>query len=82
MALNQLDKEELINLLKEVIAEAVEQHPLSDDEVKWVRLAIEAEAKRAAFRKAVIEKTFLGLLSSGAIAAVFYILDIFKDHWK
>ena len=82
MALNQLDKEELINLLKEVIAEAVEQHPLSDDEVKWVRLAIEAEAKRAAFRKAVIEKTFLGLMSSAAIALVMYALDLFRTHWK
>jgi len=82
MALNQFDKEELINLLKEVIAEAVEQHPLSDDEVKWVRLAIEAEAKRAAFRKAVIEKTFIGLMSSAAIAVVMYALDMFKNHWK
>ena len=82
MALNQLDKEELINLLKEVIAEAVEQHPLSDDEVKWVRLAIEAEAKRAAFRKAVIEKTFLGLLSSAAIGLVMYGFDLFRTHWK
>ena len=82
MALNQLDKEELINLLKEVISEAVEQHPLSDDEVKWVRLAIEAEAKRAAFRKAVIEKTFLGLLSSAAIGLVMYALDLFRTHWR
>jgi hypothetical protein len=82
MALNQLDKEELINLLKEVISEAVEQHPLSDDEVKWVRLAIEAEARRAAFRKAVIEKTFLGLLSSAAIGLVMYGIDMFKNHWR
>ena len=82
MALNQSDKEELVLLLKEVIAEAVEQHPLSDDEVKWVRLAIEAEAKRAAFRKAVIEKTFLGLISSAAIGLIMYGIDLFKNHWK
>jgi len=82
MALNQLDKEELVILLKEVISEAVEQHPLSDDEVKWVRLAIEAEAKRAAFRKAVIEKTFLGLLSSALIAIAMYGFEFFKAHWK
>jgi len=82
MALNQLDKEELVNLLKEVIAEAVEQHPLSDDEVKWVRLAIEAEAKRAAFRKAVIEKTFIGLMSSAVIALVMYGIEMFRTHWK
>jgi hypothetical protein len=82
MALNQLDKEELVILLKEAISEAVESHPLSDDEIKWVRLAIEAEAKRAAFRKAVIEKTFIGLLSSAAIALVMYGLELFKVHWK
>jgi hypothetical protein len=82
MALNQLDKEELVILLKEVISEAVEQHPLSDDEVKWVRLAIEAEAKRAAFRKAVIEKTFIGLLSSAAIGLIMYGVEMFRTHWK
>jgi hypothetical protein len=82
MAFTELDKEELKCLLKEVITETVEQHPLSDDEVKWVRLAIEAEAKRAAFRKAVIEKTFIGLMSSAAIAVVMYALDMFKTHWK
>ena len=82
MALNQLDKEELITLLKEVISEAVESHPLSDDEVKWVRLAIEAEAKRAAFHKAVIEKTFIGLLSSAAIGLIMYGVEMFRTHWK
>ena len=82
MALNQLDKEELVILLKEVISEAVESHPLSDDEVKWVRLAIEAEAKRAAFRKAVIEKTFIGLMSSALIAIAMYGFEFFKAHWK
>lgn len=82
MTLNEIDKQELKNLLKEVIFEAVEQHPLSDDEVKWVRLAIEAEAKKAAFRKAVIEKTFIGLISSGALAFIYYAIDFVKIHWK
>ena len=82
MALNQLDREELVILLKEVISEAVESHPLSDDEVKWVRLAIEAEAKRAAFRKAVIEKTFIGLLSSAAIGLIMYGVEMFRTHWR
>ena len=82
MGLNQLDREELVILLKEVIAEAVEQHPLSDDEVKWVRLAIEAEAKRAAFRQAVIDKTFLGLMSSALLGICMYAFDFFRSHWK
>jgi hypothetical protein len=82
MALNGMDKEELVNLLKEVISEAVESHPLSDEEVQWVRMAIQAEAKRAAFRQAVIEKTFLGLMSSAAIGVFMYGLDFFRVHWK
>jgi hypothetical protein len=82
MALAGLDKEELKSLLKEVISEAVEQHPLSDDEIKWVRLAIQAEAKKAAFRQAVIDKTFIGLLSSGAIGIVYFFIDAVKSHWK
>ena len=80
MALGTIDKEELKSLLKEVLAEA--SHPLSDDEIKWVRLAIEAEAKKAAFRQAVIDKTFIGLLSSGAIGVVYFFIDSVKNHWK
>jgi len=82
MAINGIDKAELIILLKEVISEAVEQHPLSDDEVQWVRMAIQAEAKRAAFRQAVIDKTFIGLMSSAAIGLVMYGVEFFKNHWK
>lgn len=82
MPINQLEKEELVVLLKEIISEAVEHHPLSDEEVQWVRMAIQAEAKRAAFRQAVIDKTFIGLMSSAAIGLVMYGVEFFKSHWK
>ena len=82
MAFTELDKEELKNLLKEVINETVEQRPLSDEEIQWVRLAIEAEARKAAFRKAVIEKTFVGLMSSALIGLCLYAAEFFKNHWK
>jgi hypothetical protein len=80
MAVGTIDKEELKSLLKEVISETA--HPLSDEEIKWVRMAIEAEAKKSAFRQAVIDKTFIGLLSSGAIGLVYFCIDAFKNHWK
>ena len=76
----EFDKEELKSLLKEVIAEAA--HPLSDEEIKWVRMAIEAEAKKSAFRQAVIDKTFVGLISSGAIGVIYFCIDAVKNHWK
>lgn len=82
MSLDGMTKEDLVLLLKEVVKEAVESHPLSDEEIKWVRLAIEAEAKKAAFRQAVIDKTFIGLMSSAAIGLFMYGLEFFKNHWK
>jgi len=77
-----INKQELIELLKEVIVEAVESHPLTDEEVQWVRLAIQEQAKKAAFRQAVIDKTLLGLLSSGILWACYQIVDLIKTHWK
>lgn len=82
MSLDGMTKEDLVLLLKEVVKEAVESHPLSDEEIQWVRMAIEAEARKAAFRKAVIEKTFVGLLSSGALGLLVYAADFFRAHWK
>lgn len=77
-----INKDELLILLKEVIAEVVESHPLSDEEVQWVRLAIQAQAKKAAFRQAVIDKTLLGLLSTGILWVCYQVADIVKNHWK
>lgn len=82
MSLNGFDKEELKSLLKEVISEAVESHPLSDQEIQWVRMAIANEAKKAAFRQAVIEKTFIGLVSSGLLGVFYYGVEFFKNHWR
>lgn len=80
--MDDIKKDELVRLLKEVIAEAVESHPLSDEEVKWVRLAIQAEAQKKEFRQAVIDKTFIGLISSGALWVIYYVVDSLKAHWK
>lgn len=77
-----INKEELLSLLKEVISEVVESHPLSDEEVQWVRLAIQAQAQKKAFRQAVIDKTLLGLLSSGILWVCYQALDLFRNHWK
>lgn len=82
MSLDGMTKDDLVKLLKEVVLEAVEAHPLSDEEVQWVRMAIQAEAKRAAFRQAVIDKTFIGLMSSAAIGLVMYSVEFFRSHWK
>ena len=77
-----VSKEELALLLREVVLEVVEERPLTDDEIRWVRLAIEAEVKRAEFRQAVIEKTFVGLLSMLILAGVSWATAQFALHWK
>jgi len=82
MAFTEHDKEELKLLLKEVITETVEQHPLNDEEIKWVRMAIEAEAQKKAFRQAVIDKTLIGLLSAGLLWAGSRLIEMFLAHWK
>ena len=48
-----INKDEIVALLKEVINESVESHPLSNEEVEWVRLAIQEQVRRAKFRQAV-----------------------------
>lgn len=78
MVLDDQTREELVILVKTAVSEAVEAHPLSPDEVHWVRMAIQAEANRAAFRKAVIEKTLAGL----AIAALVAIMGMFMTGFK
>jgi len=78
MTLDDQTRIELIQLVKTAVSEAVEQHPLSQEEVHWVRMAIKAEANRAEFRKAVIEKTLAGL----AIAALVTIAGIFMSGFR
>lgn len=61
MSLDGMSKEELLDLVKEAVSSSVVVHPLSAEEIQWVRLAIQAEAKRAQLRDAIIQKTLIGL---------------------
>ena len=81
MGLENLTKEDLLVMLKEAVNEAVEAHPLSPEEIQWVRMAIKAEADRAALRKAIIEKTLAGLVWTGLCALGLYFVDWFSAHW-
>jgi hypothetical protein len=78
---DSINKDDLLAMLKEVVAEAVEAHPLSPEEVHWVRLAIKAEVERAELRKAIIEKTLTGLVWTMLCAVGVYFIDWFSAHW-
>jgi len=75
-------KENVTDLIKEAVADALRVHPLSIEEVKWVRLAIQAEAERAELRKAIIEKSLAALIWSGVVGITGYIAANLQTHWK
>lgn len=53
---------------------------LSEEEQRWVRLAIQAEAQRIEFRKTVIEKTLLSLIWAGVVGLGYIILGWATNH--
>lgn len=67
MSLQNMTKEELLELVKDAVSSSVVVHPLTPEEIHWVRLAIKAEVERAEFRRAVIQKTLAGLLWAGLV---------------
>ena len=64
------------------ITEAVKSIPstLSDEEQRWVRMAIKKEAQSIAFRTAVIEKSLLGVIAMLMTGFVYIVFDFLKNH--
>jgi len=66
-------RDDLRSIVTEAIVEASRQNilsaQLSADEHRWVQMAIQAEASKLAFRKAVIEKTITGLIWLAIVGA-------------
>lgn len=55
-------------------------HCLSEDEQRWVRLAIEKEAQSIKLRQAVIEKSLASLLWSALVGGGYIVLDFLRNH--
>lgn len=53
---------------------------LTDDEQRWVRLAIQREAQSIQLRKAIIEKTLGGLVWSAIIGLGYMVLGWATQH--
>lgn len=64
------------------VAAAIHSIPpiLSEDEQRWVRMAIQREAERAELRRAIIEKTLGGLAWSLIVALGYLVVNFFKNH--
>lgn len=77
MALSQEDRDSLV----QDIVKALSIPPqLNDDELMWVRLAIQREAQSIKLRQAIIEKTFAGLIWAGLVGLGYLIVDFLKSH--
>ena len=76
-----MNPEERALLIAE-ITEAVKVIPtvLSDDEQRWVRMAIKKEAQSIAFRNAIIEKSLLGVIALIGAGVVYIFVDFLKNH--
>ena len=49
--------------------------PITEDETRWVRLAIQQQCERAKFRKAVIEKTLAGLIWAALVGLGYIFVE-------
>ena len=64
------------------ITTALKEHVvvLSDDEQRWVQMAIKKEAQTIAFRTAVIEKSLLGVIAMFGATMIYVFVDFLKNH--
>lgn len=60
--MTQQERDELISAIAAACRPRSTDCPLSDDEQRWVRMAIKKEAQSIALRQAIIEKSLTGLV--------------------
>ncbi len=73
------ERHELVLEITQALA-CAQQPQLTEEELRWVKLAIEAEARKIRFRDAVIEKTLVGLAWLAITGVGYILLDWFKAH--
>ncbi len=74
-------RSELLRIVVQAaVREAMPSSLLSEEQYRWVELAIQKEAQSIAFRKAVIEKTTLGLIWSGIIGLGLIFKEFLVAH--
>jgi hypothetical protein len=75
--MNQAERAELVADIAAVIkASAL----LSEEEARWVRLAIERQEQSIKLRQAIIEKTLSGLVWAALAGLAYLLFDFAKNH--
>ena len=75
-----MSPEERKELITELMVQLKAVNSLTDDEQRWVRMAIEREAQSIALRKAIIEKTITSLIWMLLAGIGYVFLDFFREH--
>ena len=75
--MNQAERAELI---ADIAAAIKASSTLSDDEVRWVKLAIEKQEQSIKLRQAIIEKTLGGLVWAALAGLAYLMFDFAKNH--
>jgi len=75
--MNQFERAELVaDIAAAIKASAV----LSEEEARWVRLAIERQEQSIKLRQAIIEKTLGGLVWAALAGLAYIVFDFAKNH--
>ena len=75
-----MSPEERNEFIAELMLQFKSVNSLSDEEQRWVRMAIEKEAQSIALRKAIIEKTMTSLIWMLIVGIGYVFLDFAKQH--
>lgn len=75
-----MSPEERNEFIVELMLQFKSVNSLTDDEQRWVRMAIEKEAQSIALRKAIIEKTMTSLIWMLIVGIGYVFLDFAKQH--
>ena len=75
--MNQSERAELI---ADIAAAIRASSNLSEEEARWVRLAIHKQEQSIKLRQAIIEKTLGGLVWAALAGLAYLIFDFAKNH--
>lgn len=80
MSLTPEERTELVQELAQALACASHAPQLTEEELQWVKLAIQREAQSFKLRQAIIEKTITGLIWMGLVGLGYMVLDFLRNH--